>query len=149
MSARGLKRRLLDERGQMTIELLVVLPVVIIVAVIAVNVMTFFGQCAEFDRVSRNAVRICATSPAYGQELDDSIAQVEEAIVVAMGLPSDRVFVAAAQDHLGHVRFSMSLEYEPTLFGMGLRHEVLGVSLPMLTHSSSLVVDVYKPGMLL
>ena len=46
-----------DDRGQMTVELLVVLPVVLIVAVVAVNALTFFGDCAAFDRVARNAVR--------------------------------------------------------------------------------------------
>ena len=44
------RRRLDDDGGQATVELAVVLPVVIIVAVIAVNALTFFGACAAFDR---------------------------------------------------------------------------------------------------
>ena len=74
-----------DDRGQMTVELLVVLPVVLIVAVVAVNALTFFGDCAAFDRVARNAVRLCAASPAYGQDAgrgaEEVRAVIEEALV--------------------------------------------------------------------
>ena len=51
-------RKLADRSGQMTVELCAVLPVVIVIAAILVNVMTFFGECAEFDRVARNSVRL-------------------------------------------------------------------------------------------
>lgn len=138
-----------DEGGQMTVELMVVLPAVIIIAVIVVNALTFFGLCAEFDRVGRNAVRICATSPAAEQGLDQSISLVEETVSEAMDLEDGECAVSASQDALGHVTFDLVLTYYPTLFGLGLKSEVFGVSLPQLTHSTSLVIDVYKPGMLL
>lgn len=138
-----------DERGQMTVELMVVLPAVIIIAIIAVNALTFFGMCAEFDRIARNAVRICATSPAYGQDVGQSVAQVEQMIVEAMDLEGGACAVSASQDALGHTTFDLALTYQPTLFGLGLKSEVFGVALPQLAHSTSLTVDVYKPGMLL
>ncbi len=75
-----LRRRCADEGGQMAVEMAVVMPVVIIIAVIVVNAMTFFSECASFDRVGRNAVRIYAASPAYGQDLDQSIAEVGTAL---------------------------------------------------------------------
>ena len=143
------RARLPDERGQMTVELAVVLPVVVIIAVIAVNAMTFFSECAEFDRVGRNAVRLCATSPAYGQDVAQSIALVESAISESMGVSESDLEVSAQQDGLGHLAFEMTLLYRPTLFGLGLRDEVFGVPLPALRHEVSLVVDSYKPGMLL
>ena len=130
-----------DDRGQMTVELLVVLPVVLIVAVVAVNALTFFGDCAAFDRVARNAVRLCAASPAYGQ---DAGRGAEEALVrdnLAVG-------VEVSGGVLGHVTYTATLAYAPTLFGLGLRDEVLGVRLPRLEHRVSLTVDPYKPGML-
>lgn len=143
------RRRFSDERGQMTVELAVVLPVAIVIAVIAVNAMTFFSECAEFDRVGRNAVRVCATSPAYGQDVAQSVALVETAISEAMGASGSDVEVSAQQDGLGYMSFEMTLLYRPTLFSLGLKDEVLGVPLPVLRHEVSLVADAYKPGMLL
>ena len=49
--------RTCDERGQMTVELAAAFPVLIIVAVIAVNALAFFSECAAFDNVFRDAVR--------------------------------------------------------------------------------------------
>ena len=48
-----------------------------------------------------------------------------------------------------HTSFSATLEYMPTLFGLGLKSEVMGVALPKLSHTEELVVDCYKPGVLL
>lgn len=48
------------ERGQMTVELAVVFPALLAVAVIAVNALLFFSECAAFDRVAREAVRLHA-----------------------------------------------------------------------------------------
>ncbi len=53
----------------MTIEFVVAFPVMLIVAAIAVNACSFFGVCAAFDNDFRDAVRTCATSPAYGQDV--------------------------------------------------------------------------------
>ena len=60
-------RELSRVRGQMTVELAVALPVLIIVAVIAVNALTVFADCAAFDRAFRQTVRAYATAPAYGE----------------------------------------------------------------------------------
>ena len=49
----------------------------------------------------------------------------------------------------GHTSFSATFEYMPTLFGLGLKSEVMGVALPKLSHTEELVVDCYKPGVLL
>ena len=54
--------RTCDERGQMTVELAAAFPVLIIVAVIAVNALAFFSECAAFDNVFRDAVRVHVTS---------------------------------------------------------------------------------------
>lgn len=132
----------------MTIELVAVLPVAIIVAVIVVNALTFFSECAAFDRLSRNAVRLCATSPDYGQTVADSVVKVQALLEEGMTAENLAIEVAAEQDALGHSRFTMKLLFAPTLFGLGLRDQVLGVALPRLEHTESIVVDTYKPGML-
>ena len=134
------------EAGQMTIELAAAFPVLIAIAVIAVNAMTFFSDCAVFDRVAHEAVRAYAASPAYGQTSAESCSLVAGEIEQA--LPRDNLDVSVASEAVARdlERFTATLSFSPTLFGMGLRSEVFGVSLPKLTHVSSFVVDVYKPG---
>lgn len=48
----------------------------------------------------------------------------------------------------GHDRFTATLTYRPTLFGLGMRSSVLGVPIPPLSHRASMVVDCYKPGVI-
>ncbi len=138
----------LSDRGQMSVELAVVLPVVIIIAVIVVNALTFFSECSSFDRIARNAVRVCATSPAYEQDLSQSISKVSDLIESAMPSENTESSVSASDNGLGYTSFTLTLSYYPTLFGLGLKSEVFGVPLPSLNHSVSIVIDTYKPGML-
>ena len=56
--------RTCDERGQMTVELAAAFPVLIIVAVIAVNAPRSSHECAAFDNVFRDAVRVHARAAA-------------------------------------------------------------------------------------
>lgn len=136
------------ERGQMTVEFVVALPAMIVIAAIAVNALSFFASCAAFDGNFRDLVRVCATSPAYGQDGAASAAAVEEALAATLSQDnlSSRVQVRSVAG--GHMAYSATLQYAPTLFGLGLKDEVLGVSLPKLVHSEELVVDTYKPGVL-
>ena len=137
------------ERGQMTVELAVAFPVLVIVAVIAVNALTFFSECAAFDNVLRDAVRVHATSPASGQGVEQSVALVQGAMASAFDAPNEGVRVSVEGVAGGHTRFTGTLEYAPTLFGLGLRSTVFGIPLPPLTHAVSIAVDCYKPGVLL
>lgn len=137
------------ERGQMTVELAVAFPVLIVVAVIAVNALTFFSECAAFDNAFRDAVRVHATSPAPGQGADQSGAQVQTALSAAFAKGNEQARVAVEGVSGGHTRFTGTLEYWPTLFGLGLKTSVFGIALPPLSHSASMTVDCYKPGVLL
>ena len=128
----------------MTVELAVVFPVLLAVAVIAVNALLFFSECAAFDRVAREAVRVHAASPACGQGLEQSCA-----LVSAFDRPYVGTRVAVEGTAGGHARFTATIEFSPTLFGLGLQSSVFGVSLPHLEHAVSLTVDPYKPGVLL
>ncbi len=140
--------RILDEKGQMTMGLMAALPAMIIMVAIAVNALTFFSECAKFDRVARNAVRVCATSPAYGQGLSQSIAAIDTMIEGQMG-EGVECEVTASGGGTGFTTFTATMSYAPHLFGLGLRDEVFGVALPRLRHETGLTVDSYKPGMLL
>lgn len=142
----GLRR---EEQGQATVELAVALPVIVIVAVIAMNAVLFFSECAAFDRVARDAVRVQATSPAYGQDREQSAALVAASLRESFDKPYLASRVEVTDGGSGHTTFTATLEFSPTLFGMGLKSQVFGVQLPHLEHSASLTVDAYKPGVLL
>lgn len=134
--------------GQMTIELAVAMPVLIIVAVIAVNALVFFADCAAFDRIAHEAIRVHAASPAYGQGADQSCALVQEAIQSEMSGSNVDVSVVHAATGFDFDAYTASMSYHPTLFGMGLRSHVFGIALPSLSHSTTYVVDGYKPGVI-
>jgi len=56
----------------MTVELAVLTPVVIVVALVAYNLMRFVGACAAFDRVARTACRLPRASRLRGTRTTSS-----------------------------------------------------------------------------
>ncbi len=138
-----------DQRGQMTVELAAAFPVLIVVAVIAVNSCTFFYECAVFDRVASEAVRVHAAAPAYGQSSGTACASIEQALLSELDAPNVAIGVSHGVVGADFDKYTATLEYYPTLFGMGLRPEVFGVALPHLTHEVSLTVDTYKAGVVI
>lgn len=137
-----------DERGQATVELAVVLPVVIIVAVIAINALSFLGACAAFDRIAHQAVCALGPSPASGQSASSVAAEVSAAVENQVGADNVAVSVTAREDWGGMTWFTARLEYWPTLFGLGLRQSVFGVPLSPLVHETTFAVMRYQPGIL-
>ena len=134
--------------GQMTIELAIVMPVLIAVSVISVNALTFFSDCAVFDRVACEAVRLHAAAPGYGQDVSSIVALIGETIDAQMDAPNLEVSVAHGVTGFDLDEYTAKLEYHPTLFGLGLRSSVFGVALPSLTHEVRYVIDSYKPGVI-
>lgn len=137
------------EQGQMTIELALVFPVVIVVAVVAVNAVLFFSECAAFDNEFREMVRIHASSPAYGQGIEQSKAQVETSLQKLFDHTFEKSRVSLEATKGNHLRFSAVFSFWPTLFGLGLKTSVFGLSMPPLNHKVAMVVDCYKPGILI
>ena len=145
-SAMRVKRAISDERGQMTVELAVALPVLIVVAVIAVNACTFFCECAVFDRIVHEAVRVCATSPAYGEGSGQACAAIEQTMRAQLSADNLEMSVSHAGVGVDFDEYRATLTFHPTLFGMGLRSQVFGVALHSLEHTTVYVVDSYKSG---
>lgn len=145
----GMRTKAGDQAGQMTIELAVAFPVIVIVAVIAVNALAFFADCAVFDRVAHEAVRTYAASPAYQQSHARSCALIEQEIETALAKDNVAVSVSHSATGFDLDRYTATVEYYPTLFGLGLRSEVFGVKLPHLAHTTSYVVDEYRAGVLI
>lgn len=139
--------KLRDARGQMTVELCCVIPVVIIIAAIACNAMLFFSDCAKFDRLSRNAVRIYATSLPADTEAADMSDQIQSAVAENME-NGDVTCEVSSGGGLGgsYTKFTLTYKEHPTLFGVDIRSSVFGVSMPYMQHSITLTVDAYSPG---
>ena len=145
----GIKPHRADESGQMTVEMAVAFPVLVVVAAIAVNAVLFFSECAQFDRLARQAVRIHATAPAYGEDSDTCCAAVKQELDRAFDRPYLEVTVSRTSTALDFDEYTAVLEFSPTLFGMDLRDQVFGVPLPRLSHAIVYTVDTYKPGVLI
>lgn len=142
-------RLVYGEAGQATIELVVMLPVLLAVAFIVMNAMLFLSECASFDRMVPQAVRVQAASPSYGQDAQQAKNLVESQLKEEFNKENLSVSVAVRTVSGGMLRFDATLEFAPTLFGLGMRSEFFGVSLPKLSHTASLTVDRYKPGVVI
>lgn len=133
----------------MTVEFVVAFPVLIAVAVIAVNAGLFLSECAAFDRAACEAVRVHATSPAFGASADEACMAIGADLAEGFSRDYLATSVESSAKAGGLTTYAMTLEFSPTLFGMGLKSEVLGVSLPKLSHRVEHTVDPYKPGVFL
>ena len=138
-----------DEQGQMTVELAVAFPAMIIVAMIAMNALLFFSECAAFDRLACEAVRVHAAAPAYGIGPNQACALVQQELAASFDRSNLSVAVGSMQVGIDYTQYSATLDFAPTLFGMGLTDEVFGVSLPHLSHTVSYVIDPYRPGVII
>lgn len=148
------------DSGQMAVEMVVLIPVILVVAGISANLVGYLGECARFDKVAAEAVRVFGVSPGYG-EYGRSAAEtrIAEAIDAAFG-DSDCVnasvsssdiglFSGGAHEEGGLVfsleprfrRYSCILEYHPPFFSAG----VFGALFPTLEYEKSFVVDPYEP----
>ena len=154
------QRRFRGDAGQMAVELAVLIPVVVVVAAIALNALSFMGLCARFDRVAAEAVRAEGTSPGYGCYSRASCeSAVEAAIEESLGdVPCATVEVSSTEigavtghdrDGVGllysfiptHRRYSCTLSYTPWFLGSG----VFGVAFGPVTHTCEYVVDPFEP----
>ena len=137
------------DAGQATVELAVVLPVAIVLAVIVVNALSFFEACAAFDQLARQAICAYAPSPDAGQGPAEVAALVESELEEALGTSNLAIEVTVQGRAGSYQRYCGRLSFAPTLFGLGLKDEVFGVSLPRLVHEVDLTVAAYRPGVLL
>lgn len=134
-----------DSSGQMTVEFVVAFPVMLIIAVIAVNAVLFLSECAAFDRLARQAICTYAAAPSSGQ--DGGAAAIIQADLKQQ---FDREYLDVAVTSQGHapgyVRYTATLSFTPTLVGRSFSGSVFGVRVTPLRHSTQLTLDPYKPG---
>ncbi|MCL2882859.1 MAG: hypothetical protein FWF30_00080 [Coriobacteriia bacterium] len=161
----GNKRpHLLDERGQMAVEMAVLMPVLIVVALILFNCLNYLAASARFDRLVEQAVRTQAASPASGSYGMASRADSCEQLLrgAFSDYPDVQVKVEAeavawgggsSEDAGGGLAFSLlpkqeaytcRLTYTPWPF----QKAVFGLKLFQVEHTRRLVIDPYRPGVL-
>lgn len=147
--------RLVDEdRAQATVEMVVVAPVMIVLALIAYNVADYSAAVARFDRVAPDVVMAHAVSP----EGEGSVGTPERvAGYLQEAMEGYRVEVDVACEGGGEAGGSMlDLAVSPTTYRCTMRYEpwpsglsIAGVSLgaPLaLEHERAVVIDPWKPG---
>ena len=145
-------------RGQMAVELAVVVPVAIVVGLIVLNICRFVEACAAFDRIAPDAVIAHGVSPAGEQSALASAGEVQRHIEEALAMPSCEVSVTvlgAPPVALGRgltfpvspllATYTCTLRYRPwpgsfVVAGVPFRPPVT------LDHVRTLVVDRYRPG---
>lgn len=145
---------LAEERGQMAVEIAVLLPVIIVVALVVVNVLHYAELCARFDRLANDAVLIQGVSPAGTSTAARNSAAVQQQLEEAMDAPSCEVEVTAEDLSLseggalvnlaaGTTRYTCALVFHP----WPTRVSIAGASFSAgasLRHERSLVVDCYR-----
>lgn len=146
--------------GQMTVELAVVVPVVLVVALIVVNLMGFVEACSAFDQAAPDAVVAHGVAPSGEQSEWAAVEEVRSALAGAVGRERTcEVEVRAEPVGEGRpgtlfvispllTRYVCTLTFHP--WPTRLRLPGITLEAPLaLTHERELVVDRYRPGVVL
>lgn len=132
--------------GQMTVEFVIAFPIMMIVAVVAVNAILFFSDCAAFDRLARQSICTHAAAPGYGQSSGEVASIVESELQGQFDRDYLQVSVSSEGHSPGYVRYTATLSFAPTLVGRRFSGDVFGVRITPLRHRTQLTLDPYKPG---
>lgn len=138
-----------ETSGQMTIEFVVMFPVMLMIALVAFNSVLFLAECAAFDRIFRESVCVFAPSPASDESPDRICAQVEgqlNAFEQKSYLSCDVTQSAQAD---GCIAYTGTLFFTPSIFGAYPMHRVFDIALQPIQHSIRIDIDAYRPGVFL
>lgn len=158
---RGWAASVLGTRGaQMTVELAVTIPVVIVVTLVVLNLAGFVEACAAFDQAARDAVLAHGVAPTGEQVESVAAAEVRSALEGLLGREGRcevevRLEPASESPSAGSLvmsplltRFVCTLRYRP--WPRLLRLPGVTYEAPLvLTYECELVVDRYRPGVVI
>ncbi|MBS5450727.1 MAG: hypothetical protein KHY83_01445 [Coriobacteriia bacterium] len=152
-----------DEEGQMVVELAVVTPVMIVVAIVVLNLLFFMEDCARFDRLVPDIVMALAVAPS-GEDVQagNQAHRVSEALAQAMGdmrgievrVEEQNAWDAAQQEgtlgfsfapHL--TRYVCTMTYTPWPAVLTVAGVEAGIPV-RLEHARTFTVDRYRSGVL-
>jgi hypothetical protein len=148
------------EAGQMAVELAALLPVAVVVALVVYNLASFVVACAEFDRASQNAVVLLGVSPSGEQTEAGAAGQVRDAVADAVGREG-RCEVEVSCEGVSPdatdgefvvspflTRYTCRLSFRPWPGSFVLAGVAFDSPL-VLRHERSLVVDRFRPGVVM
>lgn len=157
----GIRSGLREEHAQATVEMAVVTPVLLVLALIAYNIMIFAGAVARFDRVVPDIVLAHAVAPGgEGDESSiDASATVQTQIQDAMEGYDLQVEVSSEQGTAssdggllslsGTFRtYTCTMHYEPWPSSLSIAGVSLGAP-AVLTHERAVTVDPWRPGVVM
>lgn len=130
-------------RGQMTVEAAVVLPVMAAIGFVLSIALVYVGDCAAFDIVAREAIRMQADD---GYEGVQGAAEVRSCIEERWGRDYETVEVVCERTEWGHARYTASVELSPPFLRDA---SVFGIEAPSLKHEVSLTVSPYRKGVVI
>lgn len=145
-----------DDRAQATVEMAVVLPVLLVLAMISYNLMRFEAAVARFDRVAPDVVIAHGVSPGGDSGAEGDVAAIVrdkldsaldgygvsvEVSVQDEGFASGDTFSLAPLTRT----FTCELVYEPWPSALSIAGVSLGAPAE-LRHVRTVVVDPWKPG---
>ena len=149
---------LVGERGQMCVEMAVLLPVTLVIALAVLNLARYAELCARFDRVALDAVVACGASPSGAGDASSSSVQVEARIQEAFA-DVDRLEVSVTSSEVGRLsgadatfsilptltRYTCEMRLSPWPSSFAIAGVSLGPP-ARLVHRRSLVVDRFRAG---
>ena len=150
-----------EERAQATVEMAVVVPVLLVLALIVYNIMLFVAATARFDRIAPDIVAAHAVSPSGESDgsTDDSVGVIESQIEGAMAGYDVEIEVtcteggASSGDDLltliGGLRtYRCSLHMRPWPSSLSIAGVDLGAPVA-LAHHRDVTVDPWRPGVVM
>lgn len=121
----------------MTIECAICFPVLLALALVSYNAMSFICACSEFDRQFYEEVRIHATSLDAHSTVTSVCDDINEAMNTHYVTPENRT-ISAHEQGLGMVCFTGEMIFEPTVFGNRVLQGMGLTKLASLHHKTSL-----------
>ena len=148
-----------EERAQATVEMAVVAPVLIVLALIVYNLMLFLSATARFDRVAPDIVIAQAVSPQTGSAdptaVLDASAAVETQLAAAMEGYDVEIEVSCSSSEeeqasmlalVGSLRtYRCTMRMRPWPSGLSIAGVRLGAP-AALVHERAVTIDPWRPG---
>lgn len=149
-----------EELAQATVEMAVVAPVLIVLALIVYNIMVFLSATARFDRVAPDVVLAHAVAPEGDGtgELSDASERVKEVLQSAMDGYDLEIEVTSAEGVAardegilsldGTLRtYTCTMRYRPWPSGLSIAGVSLGAP-AFLSHERAVTIDPWRPGVI-
>lgn len=147
--------RLREARAQATLEMAIVAPVLIVLALVVYNLMMFASAVARFDRVAPDIVLAHAVSPV-GDGGHEVVQTVEEHLASAMSDYGVEVEVTLDGEDDQGLESLLTLVVVPRTYRCVMRYApwptdvvIAGVDMgaPLtLDHERAVVIDPWRPG---